>query len=77
MQAAGGVHDERVAAHVAGLAAGFASQTLDEGRPGLLALLIAFVEADFDGFGDDPELFAGGGTIDVDGDEHGPVAALF
>ena len=28
-------------------------------------------------FGDDFELLAGGGAVDVDGDEHGAVAALF
>ena len=38
---------------------------------------LAFVEVDAGGFGDDGELLAGGGAVDVDGDEHGAVAALF
>ncbi len=45
----------------------------------LLAVVVelAFVEVDAGGFGDDGELLAGGGAVDVDGDEHGAVAALF
>ena len=77
MEAAGGVYDEGVAAHDDGFAAGFLGEADDEVGVGGLAFLIAFVEADFDGFGDDFELLAGGGTIDVDRDEHGTVATFF
>ena len=76
VQAAGGVDDERVAAHVAGLAAGLAGQPLDQRRTGWFALLVAFVERGFDGFGDDLELLARGGAIHVHRDQHGPMAAL-
>ena len=77
MQAAGGVDDERVAAHDAGFAAGFFGQPLDQRRAGGLAFLVAFVELGLDGFGDDFELLARGGAVDVDRDEHGAMAALF
>ena len=76
-EAAGGVDDEGVAAHDDGFAAGFLGEALDEGGAGGFAFLVAFVEADFDGFGDDFELLAGGGAVDVDRDQHGAVAALF
>ena len=39
--------------------------------------LSSFVELGVDGLGDDFELLAGGGAVDVDGDEQGAVAALF
>ena len=48
VQAAGGVDDERVAAHDDGFAAGFLGEALDQRRAGGLALLVAFVEAGFD-----------------------------
>ncbi len=76
MQAAGGVDDERVAAHDDGFAAGFFGQALDERGAGGLALLVAFVEAGFDLLGDDLELLARGGAVDVDRDQHGTVTAL-
>ena len=38
---------------------------------------MAFVELGADAGGDDFELLAGGGAVDVDRDEHGAVAALF
>ncbi len=59
-----------------GFAAGFFGQAFDERRAGGFAFLVAFVEFGFDGFGDDLELLARGGAIDVDRDEHGPMAAL-
>ena len=37
----------------------------------------AFIQTGFDRLGDDFELLTRGGAIDVDGDEHGPVATLF
>ncbi len=37
----------------------------------------ALVELGGDGFGDDAELLARGGPVDVDGDEHGAMASLF
>ena len=77
VEAAGGVDDQGVAAHVACFAAGFGSEADDQVGPGGLAFLVAFVELGLDGFGDDLELFAGGGAVDVDGDEHGAMAALF
>ena len=77
VEAAGGVDDEGVAAHDRGFAAGFFGQAVDQRRTGGFALLVAFVELGLDGFGDDFELLAGGGAVDVDGDEHGAVAALF
>ncbi len=77
VEAAGGVDDEGVAAHDAGFAAGFFGEALDEGGAGGLAFLVAFVELGFNGFGDDFELLAGGGAVDVDRDEHGAMAALF
>ncbi len=77
-EAAGGVDDEDVAAEVAGFAEGFASEAEDFGGAVLLVRgELAFVEVDAGGFGDDGELLAGGGAVDVDGDEHGAVAALF
>ena len=76
VQAAGGVDDERVAAHDDGFAAGFFGQALDERRAGGLALQVAFVEAGLDLLGDDLELLARGGAVDVDRNQHGPVTAL-
>ena len=77
-EAAGGVDDEDVAAEVGGFAFSFAGEAEDFGgavRCGSVEL--AFVEVDAGGFGDDGELLAGGGAVDVDRDEHGAVAALF
>ena len=37
----------------------------------------ALVDLGLDGVGDDFELLAGGGTVDVHGHQHRPVAALF
>ncbi len=76
VQAAGGVDDERVAAHDDGFATRFFGQALDERRTGRFALQVAFVDAAFDGLGDDLELLARGGPVDVDRDQHGTVAAL-
>ncbi len=76
MEAAGGVDDERVAAHDDGFAARFFCQALDQSCAGGFALLIALVEARFNLLGDDFELFARGGAVDVDRDEHGTVTAL-
>jgi len=61
VQAAGGIDDQRIAAHIAGLAAGLGGQSLDERRAGGLILLVAFVEFGFNGLGDDLELLASGG----------------
>ena len=78
-EAAGGVDDEDVAGEVAGFAAGF----LGEAEDGVGVVVsvrgveLAFVELGADGLGDDFELLAGGGAVDVDGDEQGAVAALF
>ena len=38
---------------------------------------LAFVDMRADGLGDDLQLLARGGTVDVDRDEHGAVSALF
>ncbi len=85
-EAAGGVDDEDVAAEVGGVALGF----LGEAEDGLVPVQsrsaaavtrrrveLAFVEVGAGGLGDDGELLAGGGAVDVDRDEHGAVAALF
>ena len=77
MKAAGGIDDEGVAAHDAGFAEGFLGETDDQVRAGGFAFLIAFVEFGLNGFCDNFELLAGGGTIDVDRDEHGAVTTLF
>ena len=77
MEAAGGVDDEGIAAHDLCFAEGFFGEALDEGGAGGLAFLVAFVELGVNGFGDDFELLAGGGAVDVDRDEHGAMAALF
>ena len=60
-----------------GFAAGFLREAVDERGAGGLVLEIAFVETGVDGFGDDFELLACGGAVDVDRDEHGAVPALF
>ena len=75
-EAAGGVDDEDVAAVVGGFALGFLGEAEDEVGVGGVVLEIAGVELGFDGFGDDFELLAGGGAVDVDRDQHGAVAAL-
>ena len=84
-EAAGGVDDEDVAGGVAGFAAGFFGEAEDVGGAGSCRAWapivggseVAFVDLGADGLGDDFELLAGGGAVDVDGDEHGAVAALF
>ena len=79
-EAAGGVDDEDVAAEVGGFAAGFLGEA-EDGFGGAVGAVrrveLAFVEVDAGGFGDDGELLAGGGAVDVDRDEHGAVAAFF
>ena len=77
-ETSGGVDDEDVAAEVGGVAFGFAGEAEDLGRAGGGSRFkLAFVEVDAGGFGDDGELLAGGGAVDVDGDKHRAVAALF
>jgi hypothetical protein len=76
MEAAGGVDDEDVAAVVGGFALGLFGQTEDEVGAGGFTFGVAFVELRVDGVGNDFELLAGGGTVDVDRDEQGAVAAL-
>ena len=76
VQAAGGVDDQRVEAEVARLAAGFRGQPFDQRRAGALAFQVAFVDLGFDRLRDHSELLARGGAVDVDRDQHGPVAAL-
>ena len=46
------------------------------GCAGFLVVDLAGVDLRADGLGDDGELFAGGGAVDVDGDEEGAVAPL-
>ncbi len=77
VEAAGGVDDEGVAGEDAGFATRFAGQAFDKFGAGGLIVELAFVEAGFDGLGDDLELLARGGAVDVDGDEHGAMAAFF
>ena len=60
VQPSGGVHDQRVAAHVARLAPRLASQPLHQRRPGSLALLVALVEPHFNGLRHHLELLARG-----------------
>ncbi len=77
-EAAGGVDDEDVVGVVAGFFEGGFGKAEDGG--GVVVgggVVLAFVELGTDGGGDDFELLAGGGTVDVDGDEHGAVATLF
>ena len=76
--AAGGVDDEDVAAVVGGFAVGFFGEAEDVvGAVLRFGVEFAFVELGVDGVGDDVELLAGGGAVDVDGDEHGAVAGFF
>ncbi len=77
VQPPGRVDDERVAAHVAGLAPSLGGQALNQRGTGRLALLIALVELGFDGFGHHLELLARRRAIDVHRDQHGPVPAFF
>ncbi len=77
MKAAGSVHDKRVAGENARFAASLGGEALHELRSGRFVVDFAFVEAGLDGLGDDFELLARGRTVDVDGDEHGAVAAFF
>ena len=75
--AAGGVDDEHVAAEVGGLALGFFGEAEDVvGAVGGCGVEFALVEIGADGAGDDGELLARGGAVDVDGDEHGAVPGL-
>jgi|HubBroStandDraft_6_1064221.scaffolds.fasta_scaffold21839_2 hypothetical protein len=74
VQTAGGVNDEYVTAVADGVASGFLHQALDVGGVGLADF--SFVEMGLDGMGDDFELLARGGTIDVNRDEHGTVSTL-
>ena len=89
-EAAGGVDDEDVVGEVTGFAEGFLGEAEDVGGAGGVVRCrfyvvrgrrvggeFAFVDPDVDQFGDDFELLAGGGAVDVDGDEQGAVAALF
>ena len=78
MEAAGGVDDERVAGRccAASRRASLARRSTSFGAGGLV-VDFAFVETGLDGLGDDFELLARGGTVDVDRDEHGAVAAFF
>ena len=73
-ETAGGIDNEHVAGGVDGLAPRFFHQPFD-GR-GIGFLNFALVKMRFDGLGDDFELLACRGTIDVDGDQHGTVPAL-
>lgn len=75
-EAAGGVDDEHVAAEVGGFALGFLRKAEDVVGARFVAGDFAFVEIGVDGLSDDAELLAGSGAVDVDGDEHGPVAGL-
>ena len=77
MQAAGGIDNERVAAQDDRLAAGLIGQALDQRGAGGLALLVALLELGLSGLGDDLELLAGGGAVDVDRYQHGAVTTLF
>src|SRR5271169_5328048 len=74
MQTAGGVNDENVTTIADGVAAGFFHQALDGCGVGLADF--AFVKMRLNSLGDDFELLARGGTIDVNGDEQGAVSAL-
>ena len=74
VQTAGSVNDEYVAAVADGVAAGFFHQALDGGGVGLA--YFSFVEMRLDGVGDDLELLARGGTIDVNRNQHGAMSAL-
>ena len=76
MQAASGVHDQRVEAKVARFATGLCGQPLHQRRPGGFALLVAFVDFGLNGFGDNSQLLARGGAVDVHRDQDGPMAAL-
>ena len=74
--AAGGVDDEHVAAEVGGLALGLAGEAEDLVGAGGGVGELALVDIGADRLGDDGELLAGGGAVDVDGDEHGAMAGL-
>ncbi len=61
-----------------GVAEGFLGEAEDVGGAVLgVGVEFAFVDLGVDGLGDDRELLAGGGAVDVDRDEHGAVAAFF
>src|ERR1019366_875792 len=74
VQASGGIDDQHVATVADGVAAGFLHQTLDVGGVGFADF--TFVKVGLDGLGDDFELLARGGTIDVNRDQHGAVSTL-
>ncbi len=76
VQAAGGIHDQRVEAEVARFAPRLCGEPFNECRAGGLALGVALVDLRVDGLGNDFELLARGRAVDVDRDEDGAVAAL-
>ena len=76
VQAAGGVDDQRVAAHDDSFAARFFGQPLHKRRAGWFALLIALVQPGLDGLGDDLQLLARSRPVDVDRNQHRPVPTL-
>jgi hypothetical protein len=75
--AACGVDDEHIAAVVGGVALGLFGEAEDGFGAGVFFGDLAFVELGSDGRGDDFELLAGGGAVDVDRDEHGAVSGFF
>jgi hypothetical protein len=75
--AAGGVDDEHVAAEVGGFALGFFGETEDGFGAGFFFRQLAFIQLGGDAGCYDFKLLAGGGTVDVDRDEHGAVASFF
>ncbi len=77
VQAAGGVHDQRIAARVARLSASLSSEPSHQRRAGYLAFWVAFIELGFNGLGDDLKLLAGRRAIDVHRDQHRAMAAFF
>ena len=78
VEAAGGVDDEGVAAEdAASRRASLARRSTSCGVGGLGLRFCLRRAAGFDGLGNDLELLARGGAVDVDRDEHGAVAALF
>ena len=77
--AAGGVDDEDVAAEVGGFARASLARRRTSAVPWVArcGVELAFVDLGVGGAGYDGELLAGGGAVDVDGDEHGAVAGFF
>ena len=74
VQAAGGVHDDHVAAAVDGLAARFLGQALD--RRGVGFAHLAFVEVRLHRLGDDLQLLARRRAVDVHAHQQRTAAAL-